>query len=450
MELLVTLPVLLIVGFAVHAWSAQPASRYLLTVAAVDDHSLRLDSYESYLGLDQARSDGHVYSDKAPYQPLLATVPFQLFRMAGGDSFPPDFLETSRSDEVHYGLWWVTLWSSTIPAAILVLVVRRMVALTHPELATTVALATVLGTTILPFAGWLFGHVLAALFVATAWHLIRRESLSRAAAFAGGVSLGLAIGAEFAVAVIALVMLVHVATLRSGSALVALAGGAVLATAPLAAYNWLVFGGPFEVSYQGHLANFQGEGALGVYNLQAPRLGEIGKTLIGNRGLLVLTPIVAFALIGAGVAIAKRTQLRRDSWIALSALIGMIAVSTGIDGYGGDSPGPRYLIPALPLLALPMAELWRRLPVIGTAATAVGAVCMVAASITDPAVDTSRPQPLRVWFERLVDGDLATNVLTGRSSAWPLVMTVGAGLLLAALLVRSEHRQAAALDQRPG
>lgn len=442
-------------GFAVHRWSAQPASRYLLTVAAVDDHSLQLDPYESYLGLDQARANGHVYSDKAPYQPLLAAIPFQLYRAAGGDSFPPDFLERSRSDEVHYGLWWVTFWSSTIPAAFLAVVVRRMVAVTHPEVATRVALATTLGTTILPFAGWLFGHLLAALFVAVAWHVLRRESLSRAAAFAGGVSLGLGIGTEFAVAVIALAMLVHVATMRRLKVLVALATGTVLATVPLAAYNWAVFGGPFEVSYQGHLANFEGAGALGVYNLQPPRLGEITKTLVGNRGLLMLTPVVAFALIGACVAIAKRTNLRRDSWIAVSSLVGMIVVSTGIDAYGGDSPGPRYLIPALPLLALPMAELWRRLPRIGAAAAVVGAVSMLAAALTDPAIDTSRPQPLRVWFERLVDGELAANVLTGRSAAWVLLATTGAGAMVAALLVRAEdrdrqHAPLQSVGHRPG
>ena len=34
------------------AWSTQPASRYLYTVALVDDHSIRLDPYATSLGLD--------------------------------------------------------------------------------------------------------------------------------------------------------------------------------------------------------------------------------------------------------------------------------------------------------------------------------------------------------------------------------------------------------------
>lgn len=431
------LAVLLLTGLVIHDWSSQPASRYLLTVAAVDDHALELDPYEAYLGIDQAHFDGHLYTDKAPYQPLLGAPTYQAYRWAGGDPFPQGFSRGRFSEGTNYGLWWVTLWTATIPAAALAVVVRRMVARTDPAVATPVALAIVLGTTILPFAGWLFGHVLAALCIAGAWHLLRRDrpAGSTRSAFLAGCLLGMAIGTEYTVALIAAIFLVDVLLERIWSRVVALSTGTVVATIPMLLYNWAVFRDPFETAYQGHLKSFQGKGALGVYNLQLPRMGELGKALVGSRGLLVLTPIVLLAVLGAMVAIATRSPHRRDAWVALAALAGMVVASTGIDGLGGDSPGPRYLIPALPLLATPLAEAWRRIPRACAAFAAFGGVWMWIASITTPAIDTSHPAPLRFWIDRLRDNDLATNVLTGRHHGWVPLVAAAAGLVAAGAAV---------------
>lgn len=440
-EPLLALIVLLLAGLVIQDWSSQPASRYLLTAAAVDDHSLQLDPYEDYLGLDQARYGGHIYSDKAPYQPLLAAPAYQAYRLAGGDPVPAGFAHGRFQDGTNYGLWWVTLWSSVLPAMALAVVVRRLVARTHPDLATRVALATMLGTTILPFAGWLFGHVMAALFVTGAWYLLRggEPATTTSTMFLSGCLLGLGIGAEYAVGVIALVALGHIISLRRWPSVVALSAGTVVAALPLFLYNWLVFDNPLEVSYQGHLKSFEGEGALGVYNLKVPSLDELTKTMFGNRGLFVITPIVLLAVVGAVLAIVNRLPTRRDAWLGLAALVGMVAISTGIDGYGGDSPGPRYLIPALPLLAVPMAEAWRRLPALCTIAAGVGGFIMWTAMVTTPAIDPSEPQPLRIWIDRLRGGDLTTNVLTGDDHGWVLLLAAAAALAVLVHVLRTER-----------
>lgn len=444
MELLLAAVVFLLAGLVVHGWSAQPASRYLLTVAAVDDHTLELDRYEQYIGLDQARFDGHIYTDKAPYQPLLAAPAYQLYRLVGGDPFPPGFTHYGAPEGTNYGVWWVTLWSSLIPAIALAAAVRRLVARTHPELATSVTLAVMLGTTILPFAGWLFGHLMAAAFITGAWYLLRRDEPTTTGMLLAGCLLGLGIGAEYAVAVIALIALVHVITLRRWPWVLALSAGTVLASLPLLLYNRLVFEDPFEVSYQGHLQNFDGEGVLGVYNLKMPTLHELDKTLFGNRGLFVITPIVLVAVAGAVLAIAKRLPTRRDAWLGLAALIAMVAISTGIDGYGGYSPGPRYLIPALPLLAVPLAEAWRRVPSICAIAAGAGATIMWVATVTTPAIDPEKSDPLQIWSERLRQGDFAPNVLTGRSHSWVLVVAAAGALVAIMRLMRIERRTASA------
>ena len=423
-ELLLVVAILLISGFIIPSWSAQSQSRYTLTVAIVEDHSFKLDPYEDRLTDDQAQFEGHIYSDKAPYQPIGAAPFFQLYRLAGGLSF------------TDFGLWWVTLWSAAIPAMALAVVIRRMVARTHPEVATRATVAIVLGTTMLPFASQLFGHVLAALCIAGAWHLLRRHDYpSTVATFAAGALLGVGIGTEYPVAVIAVIMLAHVATLRSWSRVVALSAGTVIATLPLLAYNWIVFGGPFELAYQGHLKNFKGEGALGVYNLKTPRGGEILRTLAGPKGLFILTPVVLFAVAGALLAIAKRTSTRRDAWVALVSLALMLVVSTGIDGYGGASPGPRYLIPVLPLLAVPLASAWRRWPLFCGATAAIGAAFMLLANVTNPISYAG----LRFWLDHLWSLDLANNILTGSDHSWVILVPTAAGIALIVALIAKER-----------
>jgi hypothetical protein len=79
--------------------------------------------------------------------------------------------------------------------------------------------------------------------------------------------------------------------------------------------------------------------------------------------------------------------------------------------YGGDSPGPRYLIPALPFLFVGLAPAYARWPGI----TSVLAICSLVASsavmLTWPAaVNAAQIYPQSVW------GALGSFVVHGPSS----------------------------------
>ena len=325
------------------------------------------------------------------------------------------------SGDPHRGLWLVALWSSTLPAIGLAILVRRVVERSHPDVATFVALALAFGTVLLPFSAWLFGHTLGALTVMGAWALLRPPATSTCAVLLAGLLLGVAIGVEYNLAIVALVFLVAVALTRRLAHVVALSVGTVIATIPAMVYGWLVFENPFEVSYQGHLPNFQGDGALGVYNLTAPKPDEIRSALIGTEGLLTLTPIMLFALAGAVMSIRAGGLHRRDAWVALASLGLMLLVSTGIDGLGGDTPGPRYLVPVIPLFAVPLAHAWRRFPVPCAVASLVGAAFMLMATVTLPRADPPN------WARALSEGTFAPNVFTGQESSWIALIGVAVG-----------------------
>lgn len=434
------LSILCIAGTVLHPWTAQPASRYLLTVAVVDDHTLTLDNNKDLLQIDHARYHGHYYSDKAPYQPLLAAPFYQAFRALGGNAFPHGKHGHDPDASFHWGRWWVGFWSATVPAMALVILLHRLVIQVRPAVATPVALALSLGTMLLPFSGMLFGHVLSALFLTGGWILIRRPEARARALFFAGVLLAASVGTEYPLAIPVAVLGV-VALLAHGlRGAVALITGGVVGAVPLMAYNWLTFQDPFSVSYQGHLPNFQGSGALGVYNLVGPQADELRKALIGDRGLLTLTPVAAMAVAFAVLSITERSRTRRDGLLALVVLVAMWIMSAGIDGYGGSSPGPRYLIPVLPFLAIPLADAWARFPRICGAATVFGVVAMVTAVMTDPLVNTAQTHALRGWVNRFLNGEVSPSIPGELVGTWGLYGIVATGLAAAVTAILVDRR----------
>ena len=72
--------------------------------------------------------------------------------------------------------------------------------------------------------------------------------------------------------------------------------------------------------------------------------------LYGRGGLLVISPVVAAAALGL-VLLGRR--FRAEAIVCGAVTLAFVVLSCGyFDPYGGLSPGPRYLIPALPFLAL--------------------------------------------------------------------------------------------------
>ena len=68
--------------------------------------------------MDRVDVDGHVYSDKAPLPAFLAAPVYASGRLLGMESASVD------RPSGNLGLWWITLWSATIPAALLLVLME--------------------------------------------------------------------------------------------------------------------------------------------------------------------------------------------------------------------------------------------------------------------------------------------------------------------------------------
>ena len=91
---------------------------------------------------------------------------------------------------------------------------------------------------------------------------------------AAGAVLGFGIGVEYTQVIVAgLIGLYCLGAHRLRAGFVALGG--LVSLVPLLVINARLFGGPFTTAYQGHLPNFEGSGAFGVYNLVTPQPREL-------------------------------------------------------------------------------------------------------------------------------------------------------------------------------
>ena len=149
---------------------------------------------------------------------------------------------------------------------------------------------------------------------------------------------------------IALALLVYCAWRHRWRALWFLAGAVPPAIA-LGAYDWAAFGSPFHVSYR-YVANaYTEEQHHGFFGIGVPTLGGLKDVLFGTRGLLYFSPVLVAA--AAGLWLLWRRGPRAEALLAAVVVILFILVNAGYFlVYGGGTPGPRFLAPALPFFAL--------------------------------------------------------------------------------------------------
>src|SRR3989442_8139294 len=158
LAVLLAVALLIVLGPFVGPDTAQPASRYVLTANLAEHGSVDLGPYRPRLGVDRAFYRGHLRSDKAPGQPILAVPVYVVGRALGADS------AVHAHETGDLGLWWVTLWSATVPFVVLVaLMFLAAERFARRNVALTVALLVGVSTMMLPHAVNLYGHDLAAL-----------------------------------------------------------------------------------------------------------------------------------------------------------------------------------------------------------------------------------------------------------------------------------------------
>jgi hypothetical protein len=415
-------------------------SSHLALVRALSDGRAEIDR-DLWTTGDIAYRNGHYYSTKAPGV-AAASLPLVVGLERAG-LWPDD-----RRAEI----WLLTLWCA-VPAAILLLLLVRSVAdRLDPGSGLVAALGLAVGSMVLPFSTLLFSHLLGAalVFAAFAVLLRARDGGKGHAPLLAGLLAGCAVLVEYQTALAALVLAAYAAgtAARPLAAGATYAAGLVAGVAPLAAYNWWAFGSPTHLSVvdavvergaTGH--DVVGAHASGVMGVTAPSLAVLESLLLENRGLLVTTPLAAAA--AAGVVLLWRRGLRAEAGtigaVTVAYLLYNAGVTTPFGGpFGGESPGPRYLVTILPFLYAPLGLAYRRAPGAVLALGAVSVASMVAATVTRPTIEAHE---VAEWWRRVRAGDFTDSVPTllgGDAGRWAIVpFAVAVGVLVGVLVLEA-------------
>lgn len=376
------IPAIVVVGSAgllMQPLNAHSASRYALTGAIWDDHSLAIDGYP--LGLDRSVLEGQTFSDKAPGQPVWALPVYGAYRLLGGE---PARIPQATA---NIGLWLVTVWSATIPAALLVLVMVWVCRPLDSRLAVTAGLFTWSGTLLLPFSSALYGHVLSALLLFAAFTVLRSNSSVRVGGpLLAGLLAGLAVVTEYTTVLGVLVLALWLAHNQRGK-LLGFVGGGLSPLAALAIYNFVAFGSPSTLSYQLNAFHGPAESVRSVLHMfTGPSATNLLHVFFGPRGFLLATPIVLAGLWGLFRLV--RTGLARDlGAIGLAMFLVFLMIPMfWANPWGGDSPGPRYMTPAMAFLAPGVAYALRQRRGLTVGLGAVSLISMGLATLTNPFV----------------------------------------------------------------
>lgn len=405
------------------AWRASDGSLLPVDPAAAGTRPLVAIDVVAASG-DVAYHDGHFHPNKGPGTSFLAVPAWALVRsvysLAGvaADSWAA----------LTYGAWMTSLLSVGLAtAAGAVLVLRLARGFGSEQGARLAALAFAFCTMAWPFSTFLFEHNIIAVFLVASVYAVenaagrRRAGAMHAAGLLAGFS---SITNYTMVAFVPMVALFALARGRSPRDLAWFAAGLAWPLMAIGFYNQACFGTIVATNYSYQSAMFMTDNRfLGVFAI--PR-GDVLVLLLFSpfRGLFFTSPVLLAAL-AALVALRRRPEMR--AWVALiAAVFGfLLLVNAAFNGWdGGWTAVPRYLAPAMGLLALPLAFAFERWKAVTVALASVSFLVQGLLTAVDPQVPlgdvgTAGIQPAEVFTLDPMTRYVVP--LFVRERAWPLL-----------------------------
>ena len=455
---------------------------YFAFVKALGDGNAQIDKYH-WETRDKSWINGQFFSVKAPGLPLLATPAYLVLKAVGGEGLSRAAADNARESGARlwtykalkisaYGystsraravtrqlevqaplVWALGLLTSVLPALGLLLLIRKISERMLPGYGTAAALTLGMATMVMVFASQFFGHILASLAAFAAFALLMRERRGppRLAIIGlAGLLAGLAVTVEYPLALAGIVIGLY-AMLRGDlpkpgfapklSRGVVYAAGVIVGVLPLFAYNQWAFGSPATNSYSNavDVQGFTGHDTLGLnssgfFGIGVPDPHAALELLLAPRGIITITPVVLVGLYGVWMMRKNGSRAEANTIIAIVALFFIYDSGYWLP-FGGGTPGPRFLIPTLPFIALGFAEAWRRIPATTLVLSACGFVVMTTALVTYPLVGAGN---LYQWQERALDNTFQHTILSalGLGDGWltiiPLLAIFAAAIWLGA------------------
>ncbi len=376
---------------------------------------------------------GHFHPNKPPGTSFLGTPGyFVIFWMEKLLGINPDHWWT-----LNLNCWLTGVCSVGLISALGCVLFFRLARDFAGGASTPAALATLafaFGTTFFPFATLLFDHNLTASLLLAAFYFLRRN-VARETGVAtrlerhdatwlalGGLCAGIAAITNYiaAVAVIFLALYALLAPRSVGhrrpqwGSTIFFSLGVLGPFLLICWYNWVCFGSPFTLSNDFQNPLFKDpHGFLGMFVMPSSYIAAL-IALSPFRGLFFLAPVLILGLGGLYIWLREK-RFVAEARLCLAIFAFFFLVNASFNGYhGGFSAGPRYLIPGIPFLALPLVVAFARWKAIAAGLLAISIILQVLLTATDA------QNPLAVGGHARNDRreDFANNLIA--DYAWPL------------------------------
>ena len=358
-------------------------ARFDTTKAVVIEQRFTIDSFVKNT-IDWSHFNNHYYSNKAPGVSLLLvpfyTVAYGIERMIGIDPLEKEV------DKMNLRLTdsFVTAIPSVVLSVLLFLFLKRRT----PDLrkAYVITLAYSIGTIAFLYASMLWGHQTAAALLFGSFFVLSETKLN----MLSGFLFGLSVLTEYTSALAGLPFIYYIFNRKGTGArgdnwktLWQFTLGGLPILFFFAYYNSVCFGSPFALANRFQnpdISGGQSEKLLGV--MQMPSLMALFWITFGPiQGLYFICPVLLFAWVGF-VSWWKCAKARAELVVALSVVLLFFLFNISFDGwFGGWCAGPRYLVPMLPFLVLPL--LFARTAYVFSVLLAVSIVNILAIAAVD-------------------------------------------------------------------
>jgi hypothetical protein len=362
-------------------------SRMDLIYALGDEGQVRIDDYHQNTG-DKAHFEGHYYTDKSIGPSLLGLPIYMIFRglvrirplarLASGNRGPgalpaveevykryhlpvPGTPGAGHPPVYHaMALVFVTFFSVAVMSAMLgaalSLMAERFVAVSGN--AVGLALGFGLGTPAFAYSNELYQHQAGAFgaFVGffVLWQVVE-EGISKRWLWLVGALFGCAAASEYVLAPILIIFVFWAGVrVRHPRDLLRIAGGAAPWFIATALYNLAAFGTLVPVGYR--YSAFSAAFESGLFGFSRPSWASAyGITFSPHRGVFFISPFLLLAPAGLYAMVRRDTHTRELALVLLVVSVTFFVYNASYWAWtGGDSVGPRYLVPLLPFLALPI------------------------------------------------------------------------------------------------
>jgi len=332
-------------------------SRFDLVRSMVELKTFKIDKFHENTGDKYKRGD-HYYSDKAPGTSWLAALPYYIIhKMAGDFSKDPKFLK--------FSLGVSTVFAVGIPSSFALVAIfyfLRMMMLSA-GISACLTLAYGFGTLTFPYSTMFYGHQLSAALLIISFALLFRikhiKSFSRRQLLGIGFLLGFSFITDYSSILGIIPLLVYAGIILRWSLKPIMLGSAgfFLPVLFLLYYNWSVFGGILNFSYQFSVIPEIHQGVF--LGLGSPHLDRIFYLLFsGYRGLFFSSPWLLLGIPGMCLLVQKKGY-RAEGMICLTIFILFVWFNASFEGWhGGSAFGARYLIPSIPFLAVAAGAFW--------------------------------------------------------------------------------------------